>query len=107
MLRQTESRWAAATVGSMTAGSLELSTGASVMSIGGFSGGDNSPTLQQFQAYVAGGQIGYFIVGNGPGGHHGPGGDSGSGTQITQWVQQHFTAQDVGGTDVYDLTAVN
>jgi 4-amino-4-deoxy-L-arabinose transferase-like glycosyltransferase len=105
MLAQTESRWAAATVGSMTTSSLELSTGTSIMAIGGFSGGDNSPTLQQFQDYVAGGQIHYFIVSNGPGGHHGPGGESGSGTQITQWVQRNFTAQDVGGTEVYDLTA--
>ena len=105
MLAQTESRWAAATVGSMTASSLELATGTSIMAIGGFSGGDNSPTLQQFQDYVAGGQIHYFIVSNGPGGHHGPGGESGSGTQITQWVQRNFTAQDVGGTEVYDLTA--
>ena len=106
MLKQADTRWAAATVGSHTAGSLELSTGASVMSIGGFSGGDNSPTLQQFQGYVAGGQIHYFIVGNGPGGRHGPGGESGSGTQITEWVQRNFTAQDVGGTEVYDLTAL-
>ncbi len=106
MLTHADNRWAAATVGSQTAGGLELSTGASIMSVGGFGGGDNSPTLEQFQAYVAEGQIHYFIVGNGPGGgHHGPGGDSGSGTQITQWVQQHFTAEDVGGTEVYDLSA--
>ena len=107
MLKQADNRWAAATVGSHTAGSLELSTGVSVMSIGGFSGGDNSPTLKQFQDYVAGGQIHYFIVGNGPGGRHGPGGESGSGTDITQWVQRTFTAQDVGGTEIYDLTAGN
>ena len=105
LLTQAENRWAAATVGSITAGSLELCTGTSIMSIGGFSGGDNSPTLQQFQDYVAGGQIHYFIVGNGPGGRHGPGGESGSGTQITEWVQRNFTAQDVGGTEIYDLTA--
>lgn len=109
LLKQAENRWAAATVGSHTAGSLELSTGTSIMSIGGFSGGDDSPTLQQFQAYAAEGQIHYFITDNGPGGGHhnpgGPGGDSGSAAQITSWVQQHFTAQDVGGTEVYDLTA--
>ena len=106
MLTDADNRWAAATVGSHTAGSLELSTGTSIMSIGGFSGGDNSPTLEQFQAYVASGQVHYFIADSGPGGGHhgGPGGDSGPGTQITQWVQQHFTAQDVGGTEVYDLT---
>lgn len=105
LLSQADNRWAAATVGSHAAGSLELSTGASIMSIGGFSGGDNSPTLQQFQDYVADGQIHYFIVSNGPGAHRGPGNESGSGTQITQWVQRNFTAQDIGGTDVYDLTA--
>jgi 4-amino-4-deoxy-L-arabinose transferase-like glycosyltransferase len=108
MLTATDNRWAAATVGSHTAGSLELATGTSIMSIGGFMGGDNSPTLEQFQSYVGTGQIHYFIVGNGPGGGHrgGPGGDSGPGSQITQWVQQRFTAQDVGGTEVYDLTSV-
>ncbi|EHB54810.1 glycosyl transferase family 39 [Mycolicibacterium rhodesiae JS60] len=110
MLTEADNRWAAATVGSHTAGSLELSTGTSIMSIGGFSGGDNSPTLEQFQSYVASGQVRYFIAGNGPGGGHrggGPGGDSGTGSQITKWVQQHFTAQDVGGTEVYDLSAPN
>ncbi|AQT82107.1 glycosyl transferase [Mycolicibacterium litorale] len=106
MLLQAENRWAAATVGSQTAGGLELSTGKSIMSIGGFSGGDNAPTLEQFQAYVAEGQIRYFIAGNGPGGgHHGPGGDDGSAAQITSWVQQRFTAEDVGGTEIYDLSA--
>ncbi|BBY64267.1 ArnT family glycosyltransferase [Mycolicibacterium helvum] len=108
MLTQADNRWAAATIGSMSASPLELSTGASVMSIGGFGGGDNSPTLEQFQSYVAAGQVHYFIVSDGPGGgHHGPGGDSGAGTQITKWVQQHFTATDVGGTEVYDLTVPN
>ncbi|OYN77347.1 glycosyltransferase family 39 protein [Mycolicibacterium sphagni] len=104
MISQADNRWAAATIGSMSASPLELSTGASIMSIGGFSGGDNSPTLEQFQAYVAAGQVHYFIAGDG---HHGPGGDSGPGTQITKWVQQHFTATDIGGTEVYDLTAPN
>ncbi|MCX2932001.1 glycosyltransferase family 39 protein [Mycobacterium sp. CVI_P3] len=109
LLTQADDRWAAATVGSHTAGSLELSTGTSIMSIGGFNGGDDSPTLEQFQAYVAEGWVHYFIVGNGPGGGHrgGPDGDSNAGGQITQWVQQHFTAQDVGGTEVYDLTSPN
>lgn len=106
LVEQAGNRWAAATVGSHTAGSLELSTGASVMSIGGFSGGDNSPTLEQFQQYVSAGQIRYFIVADGPGGRGGgPGHQSGSGSAITSWVQQHFSAQDIGGTEVYDLTA--
>jgi hypothetical protein len=48
-----DNRWAAASVGSFTASSLELQTGASIMAIGGFTGGDDYPTLAQFQAYVA------------------------------------------------------
>jgi hypothetical protein len=105
MLTEADNRWAAATVGSHTAGSLELSTGTSIMSIGGFSGGDSSPTLEQFQSYVASGQVRYFIAEDRH--HGGPGGDSGVGAQITEWVQQHFTATDVGGTEVYDLSMPN
>ena len=33
------------------------------MPIGGFNGSDPSPTLAQFQAYVAAGKIHYFIGG--------------------------------------------
>ncbi len=100
LLRNTDSRWAAATVGSHVAGDLELTAGAAVMAIGGFSGGDDAPTLTQFQQYVADGEVGYFIASErgGPPGHRG-----GSGTEITDWVQQNFTATDVGGTTVYDL----
>ncbi len=94
-------RWAAATVGSQSAGSLELSTNTSVMAIGGFTGSDNSPTLAQFEKYVSDGDIHYFIA---SGGHGGLGGDSGVGTQITNWVEQHYKSTTVGGTTVYDLT---
>lgn len=106
MIASAHNRWAAATVGSMTAGGLELATGASVMSIGGFTGGDPSPTLQQFQNYVADHQIHYFIVASGPGDGHGPGENSGTSAAITSWVKRTFTVQDVGGIQVYDLTAL-
>ncbi|MBB2993372.1 4-amino-4-deoxy-L-arabinose transferase-like glycosyltransferase [Mycolicibacterium iranicum] len=99
LVSAADNRWAAAAVGSMTAGDLELQTGASVMAIGGFSGGDDSPTLPQFQEYVAGGQVRYFIAG----GHRGPGGDSGSAAEITAWVEQNYTPADIGGATVYDL----
>lgn len=107
MLVGSEQRWAAATIGSHMAGSLQLETGASVMPIGGFTGSDNAPTLAQFQQYVADGEVGYFLVSErGPGGPGGPGGrDSDSAaTQITQWVQDNFAAQTIDGTTVYDLT---
>nr|WP_243653583.1 glycosyltransferase family 39 protein [Pseudonocardia endophytica] len=96
-------RWAAATIGAMGAGPMELSSGASVMAIGGFSGSDESPTLQQFQAYVHDGQIRYFVSGGMRGG--GPGGDRGVGKEITDWVAAHYTATTVGGQTVYDLSA--
>jgi 4-amino-4-deoxy-L-arabinose transferase-like glycosyltransferase len=100
LVEGADNRWAAATVGSMTASGLELNTGASVMAIGGFTGSDDSPTLAQFQAYVADGQVRYFIPSDrgGP-----PGGRSGSASDITTWVQQHFTPTVVAGTTVYDL----
>ncbi len=101
LVQSAGNRWAAASVGSFTVSSLELKTGASLMAIGGFTGADNSPTLAQFKQYVSGGQVGYFI----PGDKRGPHGDSsGSGAQITQWVQQNFTPIQVGGTTVYDLS---
>ena len=73
------------------------------MSIGGFNGGDDAPTLAQFEKYVAAGQIHYFIAsGTGQGG--GPGGGNTSSSAITTWVAAHFKSTTVGGTTVYDLT---
>jgi 4-amino-4-deoxy-L-arabinose transferase-like glycosyltransferase len=96
-----DSRWAAASVGSFAVSGLELKTGASIMAIGGFAGSDDSPTLSQFQAYVADHQVRYFI-GSDRGGP--PHRKSGPGQEITAWVQQNFTPIDVGGTTVYDLS---
>nr|WP_026255871.1 glycosyltransferase family 39 protein [Mycobacterium sp. 155] len=96
-------RWAAASVGSMMVSDLELKTGASLMAIGGFTGGDNSPTLAQFQQYVANGELRYFFdraAGDRGGPPHDPHGSAGD---ITNWVKAHFTPQDIGGITVYDL----
>jgi 4-amino-4-deoxy-L-arabinose transferase-like glycosyltransferase len=98
-------RWAAATVGSTSAASLELSSdGVPVMAIGGFSGSDPAPTLAEFKAMVAAHEIHYFVASGGGAGAGGPGGGSGYGSQITSWVKQHYTARTVGGMTVYDLT---
>ena len=67
------------------------------MAIGGFTGSDPAPTLAQFKAYVAAGDITYYIAGGGMGG--GPGGGSGSASQITSWVEAHFTSVKIGGQD--------
>ena len=100
-LEKTTTRWAAATDGSQSAASLELATGGkAVMAIGGFTGSDPAPTLAQFKAYVAAGDITYYIAG-GQGG--GPGGGSGTASQITSWVEAHYQATTIGGQAVYVL----
>jgi 4-amino-4-deoxy-L-arabinose transferase-like glycosyltransferase len=109
-LEKTTTRWAAATVGSQTAATLELETGGkAVMAIGGFSGSDSAPSLAQFKAYVAAGDIRYFIAGGGFGGGRGFGGGGAGGSsdasQITSWVEAHYSSTTIGGQTVYDLTA--
>ncbi|WP_280257944.1 ArnT family glycosyltransferase [Nocardia wallacei] len=99
LLEETDNRWAAAALGSHEVSSLELATGKSLLAIGGFSGGDPYPALARFQKYVGDGEIRYFI-----GGEQRAPGRSGPGADIVAWVKAHFTAIDVGGTTVYDLT---
>jgi hypothetical protein len=84
--------------------------------------------LAQFEQYVSQGQIHYFVasgreggfgggaLGGGPGGFGGFGGGGAGGAgggqlggsdparQITAWVEQHFTAVQIGGQTFYDLT---
>ena len=109
LLRSAGTHWAAATSGSMLAGSLELASGTAVMSIGGFNGGDPAPSLAAFQTYVTEGKVRYYIggAGGGGGGFGGGGGPGGSGSEIATWVAAHFAATTIGGQTVYDLTKPN
>jgi len=100
--QSTGFRWTAAAVGANNAAGYQLASGKAVMAIGGFNGTDPAPTLAEFEQYVRDGNIHYFIAGGGFGGPGGASGDSGS---ITQWVEQHFTSETVGGTTIYDLTS--
>ncbi|MEU5726738.1 glycosyltransferase family 39 protein [Micromonospora sp. NPDC047738] len=93
--------WVAATVGSNNASGYQLTTRRPVMPIGGFNGSDPSPTLAQFQQYVAAGKVHYFIGG---GGFRANGGSSAS-QEIAAWVAEHFTAKTVDGVTVYDLSS--
>ncbi len=65
----------AAAIGSNSASGYQLASGDPVMAIGGFNGSDPSPTLAQFQQYVADGKIHYF-VGGGIGGNQNGGSDA-------------------------------
>lgn len=110
-------RWVAAAIGSQNAAGLQLGTGLPVMAIGGFNGSDPSPTLAQFQQYVADGDIHYLLASGGAGGGLGGGaggglggglggplGGSGTGSQISTWVAANFTQVTIGGSTFYDLT---
>jgi len=118
LLKAAKTKWAAATIGSQNAAPYELASGRAIMAIGGFSGRDPSITLAQFEKLVEAGEIHYYIGGGnaggsgagpgggGPGGG-GPGGGAGGGSansEITSWVESHYTATTVGGQTVYDLT---
>jgi 4-amino-4-deoxy-L-arabinose transferase-like glycosyltransferase len=93
-------KWIAATEGTQEAAPIELATGGdAVLAIGGFNGTDPAPTLAEFEALVAKGEIHYYV---------GTGGESfGGGTgsaAIATWVAAHFKSETVGGVTVYNLT---
>ncbi|HEV7186442.1 MAG TPA: glycosyltransferase family 39 protein [Blastococcus sp.] len=93
--------WVAAAVGSNRAAGYQLAAQRPVMPIGGFNGSDPSPTLAQFQQYVADGKVHWFI-----GGGMGMRSDGGSSSsqQIASWVTANFPATTVDGVTLYDLT---
>jgi hypothetical protein len=95
LLQDAGTKWSAATTSASNSAGLALASDTDVMGIGGFNGGDPAPTLEQFQALVAAGEVRYFIGGGG-----GPGGNS----EIATWVEQSFTSTTVGGWTVYDLS---
>lgn len=99
-------RWVAATVGAENASGYQLATDEPVMAIGGFNGTDQAPSLAQFEAYVRAGDIHYFIAG-GTGFGQGAGGSQGGSSdasEITAWVEAHYSSTTIGGTTVYDLS---
>jgi hypothetical protein len=93
-------QWIAATVGTQSAAPIELAIGGdAVLAIGGFNGTDPSPTLAQFEALVAKGEIHYYVGESGSS----FGGGTGS-SSIASWVAAHYKSQTVGGVTVYNLT---
>ncbi len=93
-------KWIAATEGTQEAAPIELATGGdAVLAIGGFNGTDPAPTLAEFEALVAKGEIHYY-VGQGS---ESFGGGTGS-SKIATWVAAHFKSETVGGVTVYNLT---
>jgi 4-amino-4-deoxy-L-arabinose transferase-like glycosyltransferase len=96
----TDYTWVAAAMGSNQAAGYQLATGLPVMPIGGFNGSDPSPTLEQFQQYVADGRIHWFIVG--ALGRSNGGSDSSA--LISGWIVGNFHQVTIDGVRFYDLT---
>jgi hypothetical protein len=87
---QGSAKYLVAATGSQTTAPIIIQTGKAVVTIGGFSGQDNSPTVAQLEQMVNSGELKYIV-------------SSGNGT-LDAWVQQHGTAVD-GYDGLYELTA--
>jgi 4-amino-4-deoxy-L-arabinose transferase-like glycosyltransferase len=111
LLEATDTPWSAAIDRSSSAAGLELATGTAVMAIGGFSGTDPTPTLAQFQDYVARHQIAYYLAprGSSKGAvaeeENGEGISPRAHSDILRWVRGHFHSTTIGGVTAYDLFA--
>jgi 4-amino-4-deoxy-L-arabinose transferase-like glycosyltransferase len=94
--------WIVAINSAQDAGNIELATGLPVMAMGGFTGSDPAPTLDQLKSYVASGKLRFVLAGGGGGGGGGgfAGGDS---SDRTTWVTSTCKAVDYGGSaSLYD-----
>lgn len=103
--------WVAAAKGSMDAAPYQLATDRPVVPLGGFGSGDPSPTLEQFQQYVADRRVHYFIA---PGDDGPPGFPQGAdkrdepteADKITDWITGRFKEISIDGVTLYDLTTI-
>jgi 4-amino-4-deoxy-L-arabinose transferase-like glycosyltransferase len=93
--------WAAATYPGQTAARFQLETGRAILPLGGFAALDPSPTLQQFQEWVALGQVCYLV--EQPAQLEVPG-NSSELMAIQAWVRASYMPQRIDGTTVYRLT---
>lgn len=111
VLASTNTEWSAATNGSQSAAALEVSSGTSVMAIGGWSG-DPVPTLQSFIEDVNAGKISYYVeAGKGglsPNRHgeviFGRSRSAAHTREIAEWVANHYRGTVIGESTVYRLT---
>jgi 4-amino-4-deoxy-L-arabinose transferase-like glycosyltransferase len=113
---QGSARWIVAVSGSQAAAGIQLAAGLPVLTMGGFSGGDPTPTLADLQALVASGQLRYVLLGGGPGGglggFRGPGGSggtagSGGAAERAAWVSANcalVSAAGLGANVLYDCS---
>jgi 4-amino-4-deoxy-L-arabinose transferase-like glycosyltransferase len=102
-----DATWLVAVASSNEAAPIQLATGDAVMAVGGFNGSDNALSVEELQAYVASGQLRYFLVSGGGFGSPGiaRGATGSSDATVLTWVVGHGTLVDqVGGGQLYDLS---
>jgi 4-amino-4-deoxy-L-arabinose transferase-like glycosyltransferase len=93
-----EATWLVAVPSAYVAGPIQLETGIPVMAMGGFSGSDPVPALDQLRAAVRSGALRFVMPGGD--GRPGPGGARGSSdasTAIAAWVTDACVPVAVGG----------
>jgi 4-amino-4-deoxy-L-arabinose transferase-like glycosyltransferase len=91
------SKWIVAANSSQEAGSIEIATGLPVMAMGGFTGSDPTPTLDELKRYIAAGELRFVIAGGSMGGF------GGGSSSVSSWVVSTCSAVSYGGTaSLYD-----
>jgi hypothetical protein len=83
-----------------------VQTGKAVVTIGGFSGSDATPTVGQLAQMVKDGELKYVLLGGDGGGMGGPGG--GASSALTAWVQAHgkaVTSVSTSAGTLYEVSA--
>jgi 4-amino-4-deoxy-L-arabinose transferase-like glycosyltransferase len=104
MLSATHTNWSAAISRSSVAAGLELTSHTAVMAIGGFSGRDPVPTLSEFQQYVAGHRVTYYLVADDYHDHVDSWPWHRQQSDVTDWVVANYAPVRVGDYTAYDLT---
>ena len=93
--------WIVAANSSQEGGSIELATGLPVMAMGGFTGSDPAPTLDQLKSYIASGKLRFVLAGSVLSGGGGFGSTDSS--SRTSWVTSTCKAVSYGGSaSLYD-----
>jgi len=90
---QHDARFVLATASAQEAAPIIIATGLPVMSLGGYSGDDQTLTVEQFQADVATGEVRYVLVG----GFGAGGGYFGGANEVIRWARRTCAPVSLGG----------
>lgn len=105
-----DATWIVAVTGAEQAATIQLATGMPVMAMGGFSGSDPTPTVDELRAWIADGSLRFVMVGAGgqAGGDGGRAGDRTGTGEVAAWVQDACTLVDLAGVSgLYDCSGAN